>query len=85
MGRGPQDSRGAHARSNCCSNVLRKPLPGASVNAAFPPLVFLQLLFGYRDLDELRHAFPDVRARDETVPLLRALFPSRRSLVLPIQ
>jgi len=47
--------------------------------------VFLQLLFGYRRLDELRHAFPDVWARDEAIPLLRALFPSRRSLVLPIQ
>jgi len=54
-------------------------------NAAFPPLVFLQLLFGYRDFDELRHAFPDVWARDEAVPLLRALFPSRPSLALPIQ
>jgi len=59
--------------------------PWDEANAAFPPLVFLQLLFGYRRLDELRHAFPDVWARDEAIPLLRALFPSRRSLVLPIQ
>jgi len=59
--------------------------PWDEANAAFPPLVFLQALFGYRSLDELRHAFPDVWARDEAVPLLRALFPPRRSLVLPIQ
>lgn len=49
----------------------------------FPPLVFLQMLFGHRDLDALRRALPDVRATDEAAPLLRALFPARPSWVWP--
>lgn len=52
--------------------------------AAFPPLVFLQLLFGHRSLAELRHAFPDVWAEDEVVRLLEALFPPQPSSVLPL-
>ena len=32
-----------------------------NADASCPALVFLQLLFGYRSLDELRYAFPDVR------------------------
>src|SRR5581483_5704128 len=53
-------------------------------NAGFPPLVFLQLLFGHRSLDELRFAFPDVWANDEVVPLLNALFTASPSWVLPL-
>jgi hypothetical protein len=33
-------------------------------DAAFPPGIFLQLLFGYRRLDQLRAAYPDVWRRD---------------------
>ena len=53
-------------------------------NAAFPPLVFLQLLFGYRSLDDLRYAFPDVKAKDESELVLNVLFPARPSWALPI-
>jgi len=53
-------------------------------DGGFPPGVFLQLLFGYRGLDELRDTFPDVQAADAAVPLLRALFPSRPSWVVPL-
>ncbi len=57
-------------------------------DAAFPDLTFLQLLFGYRDLDELQHAFPDCRlsyaSADEVRALLGALFPKQTSLVLPV-
>jgi len=53
-------------------------------DGSFPPGVFLQLLFGYRGLDELRDIFPDVQAADTVVPLLRALFPSRPSWVVPL-
>jgi len=53
-------------------------------NAAFPSLVFTQLLLGYRDLDALRAAYPDVRCHEQVEPLLRALFPAERSLVLPL-
>ncbi|HZS91403.1 MAG TPA: GNAT family N-acetyltransferase [Chloroflexota bacterium] len=53
-------------------------------DAGFPPGVFLQLLFGYRGLDELRDVFPDVWADGMAVPLLRALFPAQPSWVLPL-
>ena len=53
-------------------------------DAGFLPLVFLQLLFGYRGLDELRDMFSDVWAADTAVPLLRALFPARPSWVVPL-
>ena len=53
-------------------------------NASFPPLVFLQLLFGYRSLDDLRYAFPDVKAKDESEMVLNVLFPARPPWALPI-
>jgi hypothetical protein len=52
--------------------------------AGFPPFVFLQLLFGYRSLDDLRRIFPDVWAHDVAVPLLHALFPPQHTWVLPL-
>lgn len=52
--------------------------------AGFPPLVFLQLLFGYRSLSELRYAFPDCWVDEEPALLLNALFPKRVSLVFPL-
>lgn len=50
-------------------------------SAGFPPLVFLQLLFGRRSLNELRYAYPDVWANDETAMLLETLFPPQPSWV----
>jgi hypothetical protein len=58
---------------------------GPRPQGGFPPLVFLQLLFGHRSLDELRHAFPDVRSNDEAAALLNALFPAQLSWVLPLE
>lgn len=63
--------------------------PGAAQhewgNAAFPDLTFLQLLFGYRTVDELRHICPDCWARGDGVQaLLTALFPKRPSHILPL-
>ena len=58
----------------------RSEIPGAG----FPPLVFLQLLFGRRSLDELQHAFPDVWVSDEVAAVVRALFPRRYSLAMPL-
>jgi hypothetical protein len=50
--------------------------------AAFPDLTFLQLLFGFRSLEELQHAFPDCSARtDEARALLPVLFPKKNSHV----
>ncbi len=49
-----------------------------------PPLTFLQLLLGYRSLDELAATFPDVSANDRDRPLLDALFPKLPSIVEPL-
>lgn len=50
-------------------------------NAGFPPLVFLQLLFGYRSLAELSEFFPDVWASDTAKLLIDTLFPKQPSTV----
>ena len=55
-------------------------------DAAFPALTFLQLLFGYRSLAELRYAFPDCGVNSERARvLLDALFPPRPSQVWPVR
>jgi hypothetical protein len=54
-------------------------------DAAFPDLTFLQLLFGYRSLEELKHAFADCwTANSEGRALLEALFPKMPSGVWPV-
>ncbi len=51
-------------------------------DAAFPGLTFLQLLFGFRSLDELKYAFPDCwTGGDGPRALLEALFPKQASNV----
>ncbi|HEY0069530.1 MAG TPA: GNAT family N-acetyltransferase [Chloroflexia bacterium] len=51
-------------------------------DAAFPDLTFLQLLFGYRSLEELQHAFPDCLTNTENArALLPILFPRKVSNV----
>jgi GNAT superfamily N-acetyltransferase len=64
----------------------RKPIwnSDSKVDGGFPPLVFLQLLFGHRSLDELRYAFPDVQVEDRAELLLKTLFPKLRSWVVPL-
>jgi hypothetical protein len=63
-----------------------RPHPvGHSGDAAFPALTFLQLLFGYRSLDELKYAFADCWTNnDDTTALLNALFPKKASNVIPV-
>ncbi len=53
-------------------------------DCGFPPLVFLQLLFCCKSLDDLRASFPDVRAKDEPAVLLDALFPKSSSCVCAV-
>ncbi len=56
-----------------------------NADASCPALVFLQLLFGYRSLDELRYAFPDVQIEKSGAEvLLNALFPKKFSWVMPL-
>jgi hypothetical protein len=61
----------------------RKPVWGEGM-AAYPPLVFVQSLFGYRSLHELRAIYPDVWAEGDATALLNALFPKRASLLMPL-
>jgi hypothetical protein len=62
------------------------PTPvGHTGNAAFPPHTFLQLLFGYRNLEMLKASFVDCwTERDEFQSLLEALFPRLPSDVWPV-
>ncbi len=60
----------------------RAPMFGPGADAGCPELVFLQLLFGYRGLGELRYAFADVWAEAAAEGVLRALFPKSPSWVL---
>ncbi|MBM3128700.1 MAG: GNAT family N-acetyltransferase [Chloroflexi bacterium] len=53
-------------------------------DCGFPPLVFLQLLFGRATIMELREFFPDVWANDEPTILLDALFPKQASCVCAV-
>lgn len=60
------------------------PIYGDEAGAGFPPLVFLQLLFGRRSLEELDAWHDDVWADDEPAMLLNILFPKQQSWVLPL-
>jgi hypothetical protein len=53
-------------------------------SAAFPNLTFLQLVFGYRTLAEIQHAYADCWSGDRERVLLDALFPKKYSSVWPI-
>ena len=59
------------------------PAYGSLADAGCPALTFLQLLFGYRGLGDLRPIFPDVWANEQATTLLTTLFPAHLSWVLP--
>lgn len=62
-----------------------KPSPADEGSIAFPGLTFLQILFGYRSLDELNQSFPDCWWESEEIRvLLNILFPKKLSDVFPI-
>lgn len=61
-----------------------QPTPDEWGNAAFPGLTFLQLVFGYKSVDQLRDAFPDCWAHLGAHALLNALFPTKQSQLWPI-
>ena len=58
--------------------------PDGSDNAMFPPVTFLQLLFGRRSLSDLRYMYPDCLFEDEAATILETLFPRRYSNVIPV-
>ena len=53
-------------------------------DARIPPLLFLQLLFGFRALAELRAAYPDCVIKEGAIPLIAHLFPRQASTVLAL-
>lgn len=62
-----------------------KPNHADHGNAGFPALTFLQILFGYRSFEELKHAFPDCWSdSDPTQVVIDALFPKKNSNVYGI-
>jgi len=62
-----------------------QPTPADEGAAAFPDRTFLQLVFGYRALEELEHAFADCWTEtDEARALLQVLFPKKASFVWPV-
>jgi GNAT superfamily N-acetyltransferase len=70
---------GGHLKS---AENWRVPIYEGNAGAGFPPLVFLQVLFGHRTLNELQQAFPDVWVNNEMEVVLRTLFPARPSFVV---
>ncbi|HEY4690092.1 MAG TPA: GNAT family N-acetyltransferase [Anaerolineae bacterium] len=62
-----------------------KPRRGDDGVMAFPDLTFLQLVLGYRTLDELRYAFADCWVdTDEARAVIEAMFPKQASNVWPV-
>jgi GNAT acetyltransferase-like protein len=62
-----------------------EPSPEDGGVIAFPGLVFLQLLFGYRGYDELQYTFADCWCdSEEARALINILFPKKLSNVYPI-
>jgi len=54
-------------------------------SAAFPPLTFVHMVFGYRTIDEIKYMHKDCGTKDDlTAHLLDALFPKKISKVWPI-
>jgi hypothetical protein len=53
--------------------------------ATFVPLTILHLVFGYRTMDELDHAFTDCYTKDDEMRnLVNTLFPRKPSLIWPV-
>ncbi len=59
-----------------------KPADAEEGHAAFPPLVFLQSLFGFHSLADLHSFYADCWAKDEAAALLNVLFPQSNSCVI---
>jgi hypothetical protein len=54
--------------------------------ARFPDLTFLQLVFGYRTIEELQQSFSDCRCGNDDIHLvLAALFPKMASTIWPLE
>jgi hypothetical protein len=55
------------------------------LDVSFPGLTFLQILFGWRDIHELRYAFSDCTLKEEKLALVESLFPKIPSRIWPLE
>jgi len=55
------------------------------MDVSFPGLTFLQILFGWRDIHELRYAFSDCTLKEEKLALVESLFPKIPSRIWPLE
>jgi predicted N-acetyltransferase YhbS len=62
----------------------QRPAFDGNPSAGFPPVLFLQVLFGRRSRTELEYVMPDVCRCDEAAMVLDVLFPPQSSLVIPL-
>jgi GNAT superfamily N-acetyltransferase len=59
--------------------------PGVEkADASLPPLVFLQLVFGYRNFSQLYRIYPDAIGKPEVHPILNVLFPRKPSWLIEL-
>ena len=65
------------------AEAWRRP-PWGDAKAGITSLVFLQMLFGYRSLHELRGIYADVFAEGEAATVLDALFPKQAASLIPL-
>jgi hypothetical protein len=55
------------------------------MDVSFPGMTFLQILFGWRDIHDLRNAFSDCTIKDEKIALVDSLFPKAPSRIWPLE
>ena len=71
-------------RIQAVEDLQSSPDQWDQVDACFPALTFLQLVFQHRGIEELRRSYPDVWVKNETRVLLNALFPRQPSDIWPL-
>jgi hypothetical protein len=68
------------------SNIAESKYPDEKkMDVSFPGLTFLQILFGWRDIYELRYAFSDCTLKEEKLALVESLFPKIPSRIWPLE
>jgi hypothetical protein len=68
------------------SNITEAKFPDEKkMDVSFPGLTFLQILFGWRDIHELRYAFSDCTLKEEKAALVESLFPKIPSRIWPLE
>jgi len=64
---------------------LGKGVEQEGISAAFPGLTFLQVLFGWRSMEEISYLFPDCEWKNQEIKtMIDLLFPKKTSNLWPI-